>query len=218
LSASQVQLVQTVHDQTYSQDNRWVKHFEYSFFPKFMLNEPSSPFSLDGRTQDRNRELWYFDNGSRTIERSDHDNTLVVRWTLREKGVAVFGPEPSTFINAVSANALRTEIRDVLIGWGDEVLGDPAPYRNRFYQAFLVLNYCRILQDLHDGRVTSKLEGMEWAKSKLEPKWIPLIDYCWNDRKDRDIHVSQLAVPEIFDEVLAFVKYAVALGKEFIIR
>jgi predicted nucleotidyltransferase len=217
LSESQVQQVQSVHDRTCGEDNRWVKHLEYSFFPKDMLNETSSPFSPDGRIEDKNRELWYFDNGSRTIERSDHDNSLVVRWTLRENGVAVIGPEPSTFVNPVPANALRTEIRDLLVGWGDEILEDPEPYRNRFYQAFLVLNYCRMLQDLNEGRVTSKLEGAEWAKSKLDPKWIPLIEYCWNDRKFPDIHVSQPAVPEIFSDALAFVKYAVALGKAFVI-
>jgi len=217
LSESQVQQVQSVHDQTYGEDNRWVKHLEYSFFPKDMLNEPSSPFSSNGRIEDKNRELWYFDNGSRTIERSDHDNSRVVRWTLREKGVAVFGPEPITFVNPVPADALRTEIRDLLVGWGDELLEDPEPYRNRFYQAFLVLNYCRMLQDLNEGRVTSKLEGAEWTKAKLDPKWIPLIEYCWNDRKDPDIHISQPAVPEIFGDALAFVKYSVALGKDFVI-
>jgi predicted nucleotidyltransferase len=217
LTESQVGQVQSVHDQTYGEDNRWVKHLEYSFFPKDMLNEPSSPFSRDGRIEDKNRELWYFDNGSRAIERSDHDNSLVVRWTLREEGVSVIGPEPSTYIDPVPANALRTEIRDLLVGWGAELLADPEPYRNRFYQAFLVLNYCRMLQDLNEGRVTSKLEGTEWAKSKLEPKWIPLIEYCWNDRKDPNIHISQPAVPEIFDEALAFVRFAVAQGKDFVI-
>ena len=72
-------------------------------------------------------------------------------------------------------------------------------------------------QDLNEGRVTSKLEGAEWTKAKLDPKWIPLIEYCWNDRKDPDIHISQPAVPEIFGDALAFVKYAVALGKDFVI-
>ena len=38
----------------------WVKHFEYSFFPKDILNHPSSPFSRGGRTEDENRELWHF--------------------------------------------------------------------------------------------------------------------------------------------------------------
>lgn len=217
LSESQLKQVQSVHDQTYGQGNRWVKHLEYSFFPKDILGEPSSPFSRDGRTEGENRELWHFCHGSSTLERSDHDNSLVVRWTLREKGVVVVGPDPAALLNSVPANALRTEVRNTLVSWGHELLENPGPYRNRFFQAFVVLHYCRMLQDLDEGRVTSKREGAEWAKTKLDAKWIPLIDFCWNERQDTEIHVSQPAVPEIFDEVLSFVKYAVAHGKAFII-
>lgn len=217
MSESQVDRVQSVHDETYGQENRWVKHLEYSFFPLNILRQPSSPFSHDGRVEDRNRELWYFEHGSPKIERSDHDNSLVSRWTLREKGVTVVGPEPSSLLDPVSPNALRGEIRDSLVGWGDELFEDAEPFRNRFFQAFIVLHYCRMLQDLNEGRITSKREGAEWAKSNLDSKWISLIEYCWNDRQDSEIHISQPAVPEIFDEVLAFVEYAVPLGREFVI-
>jgi predicted nucleotidyltransferase len=217
LSDSQVKQIQSVHDRTYGQDNRWVKQLEYSFFPKDILIHPSSPFSPNGRTKGENRELWHFCHGSSTLQRSDHDNSLVVRWTLAEKGVEVIGPEPITLLKSVSANALRTEIRNTLVGWGNELLEDPATYRNRFFQAFIVLHFCRMLQDLNEGRITSKLEGAEWAKTNLDPKWITLIDYCWNERQDTEISVSQPAVPKIFDEVLAFVKYAVVQGKDFII-
>jgi predicted nucleotidyltransferase len=216
LSESQVNRVQSVHDRTYRQDNRWVKQLEYSFFPKDMLNHLSSPFSRHGRTEGENRELWHFCHGSPTLERSDHDNSLVVRWTLREKAVVVIGPDPTALLNSVSANALRTEVRNTLVGWGRELLADAEPYGNRFFQAFIVLHFCRMLQDQEEGRVTSKLEGAEWAKAKLDPKWIPLIEYCWNDRQDSEIHVSQPAVPEIFDEVLAFVKSAVVQSEGFI--
>jgi predicted nucleotidyltransferase len=212
LSDSQVGLVQAVHDQTYGQDNRWVKHIEYSFFPKSLLDQPSSPYSPDGRAEDTDRELWYFDNGSDSIERSGHDNSLVVRWTLREKGIAVIGPPATSLLSPVPTDALRTEIRNTLIGWGRELLADPGPYRNRFYQAFLVLNYCRMLQDLDEGRVTSKLDGANWAKAKLDPRWVPLIDFCWSERQDTEIHVSQAAVPAVFDEVLAFVEYSVGIA------
>jgi predicted nucleotidyltransferase len=218
MSDSQVEQVQVVHNQTYGQDNRWVKHFEYSFFPLDTLKLPSSPFSSHGRVQDNERELWYFDHGGREIERSDHDNSLVTRWTLREKGVAVIGAEPPSFLDPVSPAALRKEIQDSLVGWGNELLEDPEPYRNRFFQAFIVLHFCRMLQDLHEGRITSKRAGAEWAKSNLDPTWISLIEYCWNDRQDSEIHVSQPAVPEIFQEVLAFVAYAVALGTKINIK
>ncbi|MEJ0014043.1 MAG: aminoglycoside adenylyltransferase domain-containing protein [Actinomycetota bacterium] len=130
----------------------------------------------------------------------------------------MLGPESSTFLDLVSPNALRLEVRNTLVGWGYELLKDAGPYRNRFFQAFIVLHYCRMLQDLDEGRVTSKREGAEWAKIKLDPRWIPLINYCWNERQDTEIHISQSATPEIFNEVLAFVEYAVARGKDFIIK
>jgi predicted nucleotidyltransferase len=217
MSESQVEQVQSVHDQTYAQDNRWVKHLEYSFFPLNILRNPSSPFSHDGRVQEKNRELWYFDHGGPRIERSEHDNSLVTRWTLREKGVTVVGPESFSLLEPVSPDALRTEIQDSIVGWGNELLENAEPYKNRFFQAFIVLHYCRMLQDLNEGKITSKREGAEWAKSNLDPKWTSLIEYCWNDRQDSAIHISQPAVPEIFSEVLSFVEYVVALGKDFVI-
>ena len=217
MSESEVEQAQSVHDQTYGQDTRWVKHLEYSFFPSNILRHPSSPFSNDGRVQDKDRELWYFEHGSPRIERSDHDNSLVTRWTLREKGVTVVGPEPFSLLDPVSPNALRVEIQDSLVGWGDELLEDAEPFRNRFFQAFIVLHYCRMLQDLNEGRITSKREGAQWAKSNLDPKWTSLIEYCWNDRQDSEIHISQPAISEIFGEVLSFVEYVVALGKGFVI-
>ena len=89
------------------------------------------------------------------------------------------------------------------------------PFRNRFHQAFIVLHFSRMMQDLNEGKITSKREAVEWAKKNLDPKWIPLIDYCWNDRQDPEIHVSQPAVPEIFSEALAYVEYVVSLGRDF---
>jgi predicted nucleotidyltransferase len=212
MSESQVEKVQSAHNETYWQNFRWVKHLEYSFFPLNTLGHQSSPFTKYGRAQDENRDLWYFEHGSPTIERSDHDNSLVVRWTLREKGLTVVGPEPISLLDPVSPNALREEIQLSLLGWGDELLKDSEPYRNRFFQAFIVLHYCRMLQDLNEGRITSKREGAQWAKSNLDSKWIPLIEYCWNDRQDPEIHISQPAVAKIFQQVLAFVEYCVAQG------
>jgi predicted nucleotidyltransferase len=113
LSLEEASIAQTVHTDTYRQNNRWVKRLEYSFFPIDLLRSPSSPFTVDDQTVSADRELWYFDNGSEPIERSDHDNSLVVRWTLRERGVALYGPEPSELIQHVLPNDLRTEIQRI---------------------------------------------------------------------------------------------------------
>lgn len=217
LSDTEAQEVQKVHTLTYNQNNRWVKRLEYSFFPKQKMREHSSPYTNGIRTTTDKRNLWYFDNGHLTIERSDHCNTLVTRWTVREKGTPVLGPSPKSLIDFISADELRKEIRDTLVGWGEELLINPEPYRNRFYQSYLVLNYARMLHDLHEGKVGSKLAGITWAKANLDPQWIELIDYCWMERKDTTISVKQPAVSEMFEKSLQFVSYVVEQGNRYII-
>ena len=209
LTAEQVQIAQTVHAQTYRQRSRWAKRLEYSFFPVSLLQSPSSPFEADGLPRSEGRELWYFDNGSPSIERSDHDNSLVVRWTLRERGVVIFGPTPSTLVDPVLTEDLRTEIQRTLVGWGDMVVRDPEPYRNRFYQSFLVLNYCRGILDLAEGSIHSKLAGVKWARQNLPDAWTPLVNFCWDERQDPDISTNQPADPDIFSQSIEFVTYAV---------
>jgi len=212
LSEKEVVDVQKAHTYTRNLNTRWVKHMEYSFFPLEKLRINSSPFLSGKPNKSEERMLWYFNNGSHTLEKSDHDNSLVVRWTVREKGVAVLGPDPKTLINPIDPNDLRKEIKGTLTGWGQEVVEDPEPYRNRFYQAYLVLNFSRMLQDLHEGRVTSKLEGINWAKTNLDPKWIPLIDFCWEERQDTEINIGQPADPQVYKKSIEFVGYTVKQG------
>jgi predicted nucleotidyltransferase len=209
LSLEEAAIAQAVHTYTYRQNNRWVKRLEYSFFPVDLLRSPASPFTADGQSVSAGRVLWYFDNGSERIERSDHDNSLVVRWTLRERGVVLFGPEPSELIQHVFPNDLRTEIQRTLVTWGDTVVSDPEPYRNRFYQSFLVLNYCRGLLDLSEGSIHSKLAGVNWARENIDPKWAPLIKFCWEERQDPDISITQPADSEVFGRTIEFVRYSV---------
>jgi predicted nucleotidyltransferase len=213
LSPDEVGLVQSAHTELVTRDTRWVKHLEYSVFPIPKLSEKSSPYSPQGRDDSEARQLWYFMNGSSIVERSDHDNTLVTRWTLRYKSKAVLGPEPETFAPEVAANELRQEIKSSMLGW--EHLFTPAsPLNNRFHQVFFVLNNCRALQDLHEGRITSKREGANWAKQHLDPRWHALIDYCWQERQDTSIHVSQPADPQAFTQTVAFIEHTTRLAEK----
>jgi predicted nucleotidyltransferase len=215
LSDTEVKEVQEAHTRTCDQDTRWVQHLEYSFFPVPMLLRNSSRYTEKGPNTAEDRDLWYFNNGSKIIEKSGHDNTLVTRWTLREKGVTVLGPEPATFVQRIEPNELRREIRDDLINWGKETAQFSSTHFNRFHQAFFVLNSCRVLQGLNEGRVTSKLAGVKWAKCYLDPKWTPLIDFCWQERQDTSISIHQPADPEVFSQAMEFVGYAASLGREY---
>jgi len=214
LSAEEVELVQAAHTKLITGPGRWVRHLEYSFFPLQKLSEKSSPYGRGGRDASEERELWYFINGGSTIERSDHDNTLVTRWTLRYRSPAVLGPPPAAFAPEVTADELRQEIRNSVLGW-KQLFTPDSPYNNRFHQVFFVLNNCRALQDLHEGKITSKREGVTWAKQHLDARWHALIDYCWRARQDSSISVSQPADPGAFEESIAFIAYTTRLAEEY---
>lgn len=216
LAEAEVARVQAAHTAAIERDSRWVKHLEYTFFPMAELHRKSSPYERDGRRViAAERNLWYFGNAATTIERSDHDNTVVTRWTLRYASRAVLGPEPSTFAPAIPADELREEIRSSLLGWEQLVRRDPSVFDNRFHQVFLVLNDCRALQNLHEGRITSKRAGVAWAKVHLDPRWHALIDYCWQEREDAGIHVSQPADPAAYRQTIEFMTYVAHLAERF---
>ncbi len=215
LDEKEVKVIQDAHLKIYNQDNRWVKRLEYSFFPYDKLTQLSSP-AKDGKfTNEDERKLWYFDNGSKSIERSDHCNTIVTRWTLREKGVTIKGPEINNLIPPIPTEELRKEIKNTMITWAEDIKKRPDYLINRFYQSFMVLNYSRMLQDLYEGKVTSKYEGIQWAKYNLDKKWTPLIDFCWEERKDTGISIKQPINQKIFEKALDFVEYATDLAVKY---
>jgi hypothetical protein len=203
LSDDQVSALQGMHERVYDLDIEWAQHLEGSYFPGEILRHYSR----------RGQPLWYLDHGSRSLVQSDHCNTIVVRWVVRENGVTLAGPPPATLVDPIPVAELRREIVDTLTGWGQEIMAEPHRYNNRFYQSFIVLNYCRMLHDLHTGFPGSKRVGAEWAKANLEPSWGGLIDRAWHGRPNPAVSVQQHADPEEFQSTLKFVQYIIHQSK-----
>jgi predicted nucleotidyltransferase len=199
LSRDQIDALQEMHDQIYQLDSKWAQHLEGSYFPREILRHHSR----------RGIKLWYLDNGARSLIRSDHCNTIMVRWVVRERGVILAGPPPTALVDPISDELLTAEIFETITNWGQEILDDPARYNNRFYQSFIVLSYCRMLHDLHTGYAGSKREGADWAKGALDPYWSDLIDDAWAGRPNPAQKVQQPADPQDFDRTLEFVRYVV---------
>jgi predicted nucleotidyltransferase len=196
LSHEQVAALNDVHGRIYDLPSEWAKHLEGSYFPLDILR----------RADRRGELLWYLDHGSRSLKRSDHCNTLVVRWVVRERGIVLAGPEPASLVDPIPVSALRREMATTLLDWGQDILNDPASYRNRFYQGFIVLNYCRMLHDLVVGEPGSKRAGATWAKAALDPAWSGLIDRAWNGRPNPALAVREPADPDDFAATLRFVE------------
>jgi predicted nucleotidyltransferase len=208
LSSRQVDDLQVMHDEVYHLGPEWAKHLEGSYFPIDVLR------NFDRRGE----QLWYLDNGARSLIRSDHCNTLFVRWIVRERGVTLHGPSPETLLDPVPEDRLRQEMFDVLMTWGQQILDEPEDWDNRFYQGFIVLNYCRMLHDIHSGYPGSKREGAEWAKMNLDPSWSKLIDGAWDGRPDPARKVRTPADPEAYEMTLRFVEYVMEKSRQFMVN
>jgi Domain of unknown function (DUF4111)/Nucleotidyltransferase domain len=196
LSDGQVDALQAVHRRIYGLPPEWAQHLEGSYFPVPILRNCGQ----------RGEPLWYLDHGSQSLIRSDHCNTLVVRWVLREHGVILAGPNPATLLDPIPLDALRREIRATIRTWGQQILDEPHRYANRFYQGYIVLNYCRMLHDLVTGHPGSKRAGATWAKATLDPAWSALIDRAWDGRPNPAAAVREPADSADFASTLQFVK------------
>lgn len=202
LSSEQVAALQVMHEHIYQLNDGWAKHLEGSYFPRTILKDGAQAGG----------QLWFLDHGSRQLERSDHCNTLVVRWVVREHGVTLAGPPPVDLIDPVPGTALRQEILAVIRTWGRQILTEPERFNNRFYQAFIVLSFCRMLQSVITGTIESKTSGAEWAKARLDPAWKGLIDRTWSGRPDPATSVRTPADPTDFASTLIFVRHIMEIA------
>ena len=199
VSDAQLTALQNLHGRIYALDAPWAQHLDGSYIPQTTLR----------RDDPTKAALWYLDNGSRILVKSDHDNTLVVRWMVRERGITLIGPEPKRLIEPVTADDLRNEVRATMRDWAERLRADPGQMNNRWYQPFAVLSYCRMLHTLQTGTIESKPAGAKWAKGALDSKWRGLIDRAWNERPNPSIKVGRIADPEDFQRTQEFIEYAV---------
>jgi len=205
LTDDQVASLQTMHARIFDIDPGWPQHLEGSYFPADILKD----YKRSGE------KLWYLDNGHRQMERSTHCNTVLVHWVVRESGVTLAGPPPSTLVDPIPVEELRKSIYADIIKWGNHFLENPDQYNNRFYQSFLVLSYCRMLNDLINGYPGSKLAGANWAKRHFDKRWHGLIDRTWAGRPEPEVQVRTPADPDDYKATLELIRYVMDLSRKY---
>ena len=195
--------LQAMHRRIFALPIPWAQHLEGSYFPLEMLQRYDP-----GRDRP-----FYLDNGSQMLERSDHDNTWVVRWTVREHGIPLLGPPPSQLIDPIPAEAMQQEVLKTMREWGEEILDGRYQINSRWAQPFAVLSYCRMLQTVANGRIESKKAGARWAKAHLPARWHPLIQQAEQERPNPWEKVFQPAAPHAIAEAKAFVAFCLSISE-----
>jgi nicotinamidase-related amidase len=200
------QMLQAMHKRIHRHGCYPAEHLEGSYISRAVLNRAETVGV---------QPLWYVDNGSTVLERSTHDNQWHVRWVLRERGIALFGPEATTLLAPVPREAMRNEvlgmIRQIAQDFAAARTGPLSYWSSRFGQSYAVLTYCRMLQTLQTATVQSKLTGMRWALQELDPRWAGLIEQAWTEREGvrHCLKIRQRAVDSTLAQTHKFIKYAV---------
>lgn len=204
ISGHQLPSLQALHAGLFKLDCPWAQHLEGSYIPKAaLLRLPPPP-----------RKFLYLDHGSTELVRSAHDDSLVVYWSLREKGITLIGPEPHSLVVPVPVEALQREVLNTMRTWREQLLNNPHELDNRFYQPFAVLSYCRMLHTLESGTIESKRAGATWAKDALDGRWHQLIQRAWDARPgDPSLKVRQKAGSSDLRSTWEFMEYAVDLSR-----
>ena len=112
VSDADVLALQTMHARIFNVESEWAKHLEGSYFPKNILKS-GDPMK---------KELLYLDNAHDKLIMSDHDNSLVVRWVVREYGITLAGFDPKELIDPVPADDLRQEVLAIMNEWAVDIL------------------------------------------------------------------------------------------------
>ncbi len=204
-----VPALDAMHGALHDRPEEWAQHLEGSYVPAAVLRTAAGA----------PRPLLFLNNGDRTLSRSGHDDTNVVRWVLRERGIVLAGPDPRGLVAPVPADALCGEMRETMRTFGDEVLGGACPVDVLWRQGFTVLFCCRALAGIAAAAVVSKPAAVRWAEANLDPRWRPLIARAFAQRdrypRGRGAPEAHAALgPEAGDAALTreFVRYALSLA------
>lgn len=203
LPDERVAALNALHARVYERPEPWARHLEGSYVDVATLRryEPGAA------------PLLFLDNGATSLVRSRHCDTQVVRRVTRRRGIALFGPAPSTMIDPVSDEALRAEVRRKLLDWAEAYRAEADPMPNRWEQPYALLSFCRMLHTLATGDCHSKGEGADWAAQTLDPEWAEPIRRAWADRPNPSMKARMPSSPADVAATMAFIDYAEGLAK-----
>jgi hypothetical protein len=141
--------------------------------------------------------------GERLTWTEHHDNWILERWTVREHGITVIGPNPRTLIEPVGRHEIVPAVSRRLHDWVDwaNQPDDPEWQEPRSHKAYVVETMCRALYTLTHGELASKARSVVWAREALPMPWRDLAARSQGWRTDRTI--DQSLVPE----VMAFIHW-----------
>jgi predicted nucleotidyltransferase len=136
------------------------------------------------------------------------DNWVLERWTVREQGITLLGPDPKTLIDPISPAEIRAAVRTRLADWAAwaDDFDDPEWLGSRGHKAYVVETMCRALYTLEHSELPSKPQAVAWALDTLLEPWRSTVErsQAWHNDSTPDSGIAP--------EVRRFVLWAASQG------
>jgi predicted nucleotidyltransferase len=192
VNEKELQRLKKLHDRFVGGYPSWHDRVEVAYLSKQALKEfKRHPYSLA-----------VISPGEPLNLKEDNEQDYLMNWWLvREKGITLVGPPPSTFIDEVSLDDfLRCVVRHARY-WRTQVY----EMKHKQSQAYAILTLCRALYSFETRDQVSKLKAARWAQRHY-PRWATLIHSAIEWRRADDDSAEDAM--ETHASTIEFVEFA----------
>lgn len=178
-----------LHRRLQTLTNRYAHDLELAYIPASKLNNfvPGEYPSLE--------------RGEGLKWKTLRSNWILDFWIVREHGLALFGPDPKTLIDPISADQMREAVRGVLSAWNQwvDTWDSPGWKTHMGEMRFVVETMCRAGYTLAFKQMCSKPVAVRWALTALPESWRALVEQSqtWQGGQETDWKL----IPQIRDFV-----------------
>jgi hypothetical protein len=165
LTKDELRSIERLHIEIERRCPEWAGRIECSYVPIELLRELTPPA--------KSRSWWGF--GTLYAEAPAGNEWIINHYLLSVHGIALEGPRFTELIPPIAIDDVRkASARDLFQEWVPK-MDDSAWLSNSHYQSYLVLNLCRILHTVIDGKAASKKISAQWTIATY-PEWRDLIE------------------------------------------
>lgn len=191
----ELELIKKLHQEVAKNNPQWTKRVEASYTPITLFSSilpPQEPRPYYGE------DTFY--------EEAPYGNEWIINnYLLYRDGIALVGPEFTSLVPPIDIEDVqKANIKDLLVEW-EPKLSEPEWLNNSHYQAYLVLNLCRILHTILVGEPRSKKVSAIWVKKQF-PQWQELIEAA--EKWEYGAKMNQNS------QVIGFLKFTLETVKE----
>lgn len=193
LNNHELELIKQLHKQVDEKYPKWNHRLECSYTPIDMLKNTLPPKAPRP----------YYGGGVFYEEAPYGNEWLINNYLLYKYGIQLklIGPGFKELINPIDfIEVQKACVRDLFQEWESNIT-DFEWLDNSHYQAYLVLNLCRILYTVICGETATKKVSAEWVKNQYGLPWISLIETAQSWKYGKEMLMKS--------ETIDFIKFVI---------